>query len=143
MDIRALTQHILDTHHAYLREHLPRIDRGLEEMGAPEPLLRVYQELYNVMLSHMMKEEQILFPGIFSMLDGGHGPHCGFEGPINQMRYEHDRIRDLEAKLRELAPQAGPFEADLIALLDDLAVHAGKEDDQLFPAVLGAVAVDA
>jgi len=140
MNIGELAQHILDTHHAYLREHIPGINAGLHAGGVPTELVDTWDQLVHIIQMHLIKEEQILFPAILEMANGsGGGLHCGFAGPINQMQYEHEMLRVLEARLRELAPQAGEAGVAMVALLDDLAVHAGLEDDQLFPAVLGAV----
>ncbi len=129
-----LAQSILDSHHALLRRELPRLAEALA--GAP-PRLRVpFQHLRRVMDDHMAKEENILFPAILALARGEAAGGCGVGGPIAQMMAEHDEIRTLEEALRSASREAGPLEPSLLALLDDLGVHAAKEDELLFPAAL-------
>lgn len=136
-EIAALTQSILDTHHARLHRELPRLAVAL----APEsPRVRApFAHLQRVMDDHMGKEEQILFPAIFQLCMGEGVDGCGVIGPIRQMQHEHDTIRTLESALREAARDAGPLQDDILELLDDLCEHARKEDEELFPAVLALV----
>jgi len=136
MDISALAQHILDTHHVLLKKELPRIDAALRLQNAPPSVLQPWSELRVLLESHLMKEEVILFPNILALARGENVVGCGFSGPIAQMNHEHNIIAQLEADLRAALPDAGD-EADAIeAMLDDLAVHARREDEELFPAVL-------
>lgn len=123
----ALIDEILDTHHARIRRELP----PLREQHDGELAERL-RELQLLMEAHMRKEEQILFPAIQALAEGGDPEGCGLLGPIRQMRHEHDRIRELEQQLRSLSAGA----SSLTALLDDLALHADKEDTQLFPMAL-------
>lgn len=133
-ELAALTRYVLDTHHALLHRELPRLEVAL--VGA-SPRLRVpFGNLKRVMDLHLMKEEQILFPAILARCEGGVSGGCGLAGPIAQMRAEHDEIRTLEDALRSAAREAGPLEAGLLAMLDDLVEHARKEDEELFPAAL-------
>ena len=128
--LRTLAQSILDTHHALLKRELPRL--GAAFRTAP-PALRVpFASLRALLDEHLWKEEQILFPMIFALADGETPDGCGVEGPITQMRFEHDRIRELEAELRVAASLAEGEAYALRAMLDDLAEHARKEDEELF-----------
>lgn len=130
MDAGALAQHILDTHHAYLHTNLPKVREALR--GAPASVGVPFLQLFAVLDEHLTKEERILFPHI---LEGGE--LAWLEAPITQMRAEHQVIEKLMARLREVAGEAGAGREPLLALLDDLAVHARREDEELFPAVLG------
>lgn len=132
--LAALAQRILDTHHALLRRELPRLEQALAD--GPPSLRAPFAHLKALLDGHLMKEEQILFPAIFRVSRGEELGGCGLAGPIAQMHHEHDQIRLLETALREAARDAGPLEQDLLALLDDLSVHAETEDTQLFPAAL-------
>ena len=133
-ELTALAEHILGTHHALLHRELPRLDAALS--AAPRSLRAPFGHLKSLLDDHLMKEERILFPAIFALC-GGEGAHgCGLFGPIQQMQHEHEQIRLLETALREAARDAGPLEADLLALLDDLNVHAETEDTLLFPAAV-------
>jgi molybdenum cofactor biosynthesis enzyme MoaA/iron-sulfur cluster repair protein YtfE (RIC family) len=133
-DTAILAQSILDTHHAFLHRELPRL--GALLVDASPRLKAPFQHLQRVMDEHMRKEEGILFPMILALADGGAAGGCGVAGPIAQMGAEHDEIRTLEEALRAASRDAGELEPALLALLDDLSVHAAKEDELLFPAAL-------
>ena len=132
MDAPALAQHILDTHHAFLNTNLPKVREALR--GAPPAVGVPFFKLLAVLDEHLTKEEQILFPHI---LEGG--DLAWLEAPITQMHAEHQVIEALMAELRSVADQAGAARDPLVALLDDLAVHARREDEELFPAVIGKI----
>lgn len=139
MNLETLARQVLDTHHALLHRELPRLDAALG--GAPAPLRRPWTALSQTMQGHLQKEEVILFPAILAVARGDDAAGCGILGPIRQMEHEHGQIRALEAELRAVASLAGPEAPALIALLDDLAVHAATEDDHLFPLALATLAV--
>lgn len=98
----ALIEHILERFHETHREQLPeliRLARRVEQVHGSRPecpagladhLASMFQELE----SHMLKEEQVLFP----MLARGQLP----EMPISVMRFEHDQHGEALAKLAEL-----------------------------------------
>jgi iron-sulfur cluster repair protein YtfE (RIC family) len=130
-DTIELIDEITRQHHEPLKAALPALYEALS--GAPN-LQRVFGELRMLLTDHLMKEEVILFPMITALARSGSTEGCGLMGPIRQMRHEHTRIRGLEEELRRRSAEAGPAEASLIALLDDLLVHARKEDENLFPA---------
>ena len=70
--LKQLIQHILDKHHARLREELPLIGQLLQRMtdlhGARFlPLQRAFAHLRSELESHMQKEETFLFPSILLM----------------------------------------------------------------------------
>jgi Cu2+-exporting ATPase len=130
----ALARDIVATHHAFLQRELPRLG-GL--LGDASPRLRApFAHLRRTMDEHMAKEEGILFPMILALAEGRDVGGCGVVGPIAQMGAEHDEIRTLEDALRSASRDAGALEPALLAMLDDLAVHAAKEDELLFPAAL-------
>jgi len=135
----ALARHILATHHALLHRELPRLASALA--GSSRQVIAPFHHLHAVMDDHMMKEESILFPAILALAERGESAGCGVVGPIRQMQAEHDQIRTLESALREAARDAGANEADLLAMLDDLAEHARVEDEVLFPAALALAGV--
>jgi len=67
-----LIVHILDVHHALVRENIPHLMAYLEKIkkvhGANHPeLVDVYQEFLECareLTHHMLKEENVLFPAI-------------------------------------------------------------------------------
>lgn len=130
----ALAQRILDTHHALLHAELPRLRHALRR--APPALAIPFAQLTVLLEDHLGKEEGILFPRILALAGEGGGAGCGLGGPITQMHAEHGAIRELERAVREAAPLAGEHAPALLALLDDLVIHARTEDEDLFPAAL-------
>ena len=126
-----LVEEILSTHHALLHAELPRLDAAAETM--PDPLADTWMALSTLLQDHLVKEEQVLFPAILRLAEGGPPGHCGLEGPLTQMAAEHEQIESLVEVLLELAPGAGDDAELLVRVLEDLAVHARKEEEQLFP----------
>jgi regulator of cell morphogenesis and NO signaling len=107
-----LTQHIVTTHHDYLREEMPRLEILLEKVlrahGERHPELARVGELYRALVAdlmpHMMKEEQILFPFIGQLEQGLSGSSCfgTVQSPIRVMELEHEAVGALLVELREL-----------------------------------------
>lgn len=155
----SLVDHIVSTHHAYLREEFPRLTKMTErvaqvhgERRAELPKVRdVFAALRDELDQHMQKEEMILFPMI-KQLDSGEAAaasHCGSIGnPIRMMEHEHDSAGDALGTLRELtAGFAPPDDAcntyrvmlDSLAKLEaDLHQHIHKENNILFPRAIAA-----
>jgi regulator of cell morphogenesis and NO signaling len=77
MDAAALVDHIEATHHRYLWDELPRLAALIEKVvgvhGRRHPELhdvaRCLTELRADLEPHLMKEERVLFPLIWSMTD--------------------------------------------------------------------------
>jgi regulator of cell morphogenesis and NO signaling len=154
MTLTALADHIEETHHAYLRRQLPRLDQMAERVasvhGERDPHLsdlhHTLQELSAELASHMAKEEQILFPLIRAMEAGGlAGPsHCGsIANPITVMVMEHEdagealaRMRDLTGGYRLPEHACNTYRVlyhELDALEKNLHIHIHKENQILFP----------
>jgi regulator of cell morphogenesis and NO signaling len=99
--------------------------------------------------SHMMKEEQVLFPAIAAM-SRGESPPQPLDGPIACMMHEHDEVGNSLAALRELTGGYVPSDracntwralfAGLAELEQDLRRHIHLENDILFPAAQAMVA---
>ncbi len=139
-----LIDHILRRFHARHREQLPeliRLARRVEQVhgdraecpnGLADHLTDMLQELE----SHMLKEEQILFP----MLARGMSDMAG--GPISVMRYEHDQHGDALEGVIELtnditAPPGAcntwqALYRGLEELRQDLMEHIHLENNILF-----------
>ncbi len=96
----ALIDHILETCHAPLKAELPRLEGLAAKVAerhagrAPEGLLPFLQSFAEGLLSHMAKEERVLFP----MLRAGRAA----APPIAVMRAEHDAHGEALAALRAL-----------------------------------------
>lgn len=152
----ALSDHIVATHHAYLREELPLLAKLAAKVerahGARHAELTEIRALVDALRSdlepHLDKEERVLFPAIRAIADGGRRefPFGTIANPIRMMTMEHDRAGELLAALRRtsggyMTPSDGC--ASYRSLYDRLAelehdthVHIHKENHALFPAVL-------
>lgn len=151
--LSALCDHIETTHHAFLRDELPRLgDLAHKVAGAHGERHPEYVTLYKQfgpfrgeLEMHMAKEERILFPAIRGLEDGaGSAFHCGdLSAPIQVMEMEHDAAGEFLRKFAELTQGYTPPEdacGSLLALLDglatleaDLHLHIHKENNILFP----------
>lgn len=161
----ALAQHIVATHHVYLRREMPRLaelfDKVTAVHGERHPELhrmeRVYRALQDEMYAHLSKEENILFP-MLEQLDAAGPPsafHCGsIQNPIRVMLMEHDSaaeaLHELGALSRAFTPPADACEsfralyAGLAELEADTHQHIHLENNILFPrATTAAPAPDA
>ncbi|RZT32327.1 iron-sulfur cluster repair di-iron protein [Cupriavidus agavae] len=139
-----LIAHILSRFHDRHREQLPELIRLAQRVetvhgdrpDCPNGLASHLAVMQQELLSHMQKEEQVLFP----MLARGMGAMAA--APITVMRMEHD---DHGAALQRLAELTGgltlPAEAcntwralydGLQAFCDDLQAHIELENDVLF-----------
>lgn len=145
-----LTVYIVNRHHGYLREELPRLHAMSERVarvhgGHTPSLVEVFQvfcELVDEMMLHTQKEEQILFPAIEAM-SRGDIPPSSLSGPITVMMREHDDAGAALARLRELTDGFQPpaeacntyraLFAGLADLEEDLQRHIHLENSVLFP----------
>ena len=147
-----LIQHIVDKHHAYLRTELPRIramsQRVAHVHGGHTPSLVEVFEIYCAMAdeldSHMMKEEQILFPAIQALCSGS--KVRPLDGPVACMLQEHEDAGAALARMRELTHGFTPppeacntyraLFAGLAELEEDLHRHIHLENAVLFPTAI-------
>jgi regulator of cell morphogenesis and NO signaling len=151
MDQVQLADHIEAVHHAYLKTELPRLvemaARVAEKHGWRDARLRELEgdvrALAEEMLSHMQKEELVLFPIVRHLAGGG---TVEVAGPIAQMEEEHTLAGNLTARLRELTDGFRPgvdacnthraLLAGLAEFEADLHRHVHKENNILFPRAL-------
>jgi regulator of cell morphogenesis and NO signaling len=148
-----LCDHIEQTHHAYLKRDLPRMEFLVTKVAARHSeqahlaeIRDTFLGLQAELMSHMMKEERVLFPICRAMEQGNAAAvsHCGtVENPIRQMIHEHDDAGDALARIRELTQNyVPPAEAcntyramydALRELEQDMHRHVHKENSILFP----------
>jgi len=158
LSLSALIDHIIEVHHQYLRQELPRLEtllqRVLEAHGARHPELQEIRDLFErlrvELTSHTSKEEQMLFPAIKRIERAGATGTRGREAcfgsvaqPIFVMEREHDdagaavgRIRALTRDYR--APEDACTTYHMLmerlkAFEADLHRHVHKENAILFP----------
>jgi regulator of cell morphogenesis and NO signaling len=156
-----LLDHIITTHHAYVRRAVPDITRQLRSVsvaaGAERPelplVLKTFEHMSGPLLFHLDKEEHLLFPYIRELAvaaaDGRQmpvGPFGSVVHPVRMMEDEHESALEdlliLEELTRQYAPPLPtlPGVADVYAALKrfdaDLREHIRKEDHDLFPSAL-------
>ncbi|HVT71716.1 MAG TPA: iron-sulfur cluster repair di-iron protein [Lacunisphaera sp.] len=151
MGLGQLADHIVATHHAWLKAELPRLvemshrvatKHGWRDARLPEVAAAV-SDLANEMSLHMQKEELVLFPLVRRIEAGARGD---ISAPIAQMESEHESAGRLTARLRLLtdgftpnAEACNTHRALLAGLADfeaDLHQHVHKENNILFPRAL-------
>jgi regulator of cell morphogenesis and NO signaling len=153
--------HILRTHHVFVRTQVPEIEALIEKVyakhGASHPELEKIQTVFHglgeELMTHLMKEENILFPYIERMEESviQHDPILpppfGTIGnPVRMMEYEHDNagialriLRDASQNFTPPADACTSFRALYAALANfekDLHQHIHLENNLLFPAAI-------
>ncbi|WP_119966877.1 iron-sulfur cluster repair protein YtfE [Simplicispira lacusdiani] len=141
----ALIDHILTRYHAVHREQLPELIRMAHRVETvhranpevPAGLAELLEFMQADLLSHMQKEEGILFP----MLKSGGNPFV--TQPISVMRSEHVShlgvIERLNALTNNATPPAGACNTwralftGIGQLIEDLMNHIHLENNVLFP----------
>lgn len=154
--LSALAHDIVDTHHAYLWEEMPRltalVDKVVGVHGGRHPELARVQETYARVVTeiepHLTREERVVFPAI-SRLEKTRAPVTVASGDLGELVQrlvdEHDVVGDLLAELRDLTGGFTPppdgcnsyraMLAGLEELEQDLHAHVHKENNILFPRV--------
>lgn len=153
-----LIEHIVGTHHAYVRNEIPRLEALLVKVngrhGAFHPALPRIQELFGAaaqeLQAHMLKEERMLFPYIVNMetaireqLPEPTACFGSVEFPISRMIADHDDAGELFATIRALANDYTPPEGACQSFIGlyrgieeferDLHQHIHLENNILFP----------
>ncbi|MHB8973118.1 MAG: iron-sulfur cluster repair di-iron protein [Pirellulaceae bacterium] len=162
--LHELVDHILQVHHAYMKEALPKVSelarKVLHAHGAHHgDMLRRVSELYaalhDELSNHLLKEETILFPCIVAAElhrpgDPERPAACfGSVGnPIRQMEHEHESAGQTLVQIRQatndysLPEDACPtFRAlyeELERMEGDLHQHIHLENNILFPRAIAA-----
>lgn len=162
MSLKDLTEHVERTHHAYLKDELPRLvemaqrvaykhshrDQRLTEMA--ETVTTVAQD----MISHMQKEEQVLFPLVRQIEADPRSPYAAaIAEPIRRMESEHDDAGRATERLRELTDGFTPdcescnthraLLHGLARFEEDLHRHVHKENNVMFPRALALAGIQA
>jgi regulator of cell morphogenesis and NO signaling len=157
-ELRVLIDHITATHHVYVRQETVRIHQLLDKVaakhGEKHPEVIRIQETFSALsaelTSHLMKEENVLFPYIVQLekatATGLPSPRPTFgsvKSPIHMMELEHASAGEALRSLREdsnnyTAPEdaCATFQASYLALRAfeaDLHQHIHLENNILFP----------
>jgi len=153
-----LINHIVETHHSYVKRELPRLailaQKVVNRHGDTQAHLPAIQkavvQLDDELTHHLAKEENILFPYIAALetaLDSGsaHPDACfgTVANPISMMTSEHEAAGALLAEIRNLSnrfttpvgacPTYHAFYDGLREFEQDLHQHIHLENNILFP----------
>lgn len=153
-----LVEHIVTTHHVYVKQELPRLHQLLRKVvsvhGTAHPELgriqQVFQGMAAELTSHMMKEEHVLFPYIVDLESAvsnsrpKHRPAFGtVSNPVHMMELEHDSAGAALKEINTLSSNYEPPEGACFsyrtlytALREfetDLHQHIHLENNILFP----------
>lgn len=156
--LKEVIDHIVNTHHVYVKGEIPRLQQLLAKVvtvhGANHPELAEVQMAFAGLAaelqSHMMKEEMVLFPYVAELEDaagkGKSAPHAPFgtvRNPVHMMETEHESAGDALRRMRTASRGYAPpedacfsYKALYSALQDfetDLHQHIHLENNILFP----------
>ena len=157
MGVVELVDTIEATHHAYLRSELVRVGELAEKVstthaGSHSELIdvaRTFEDLRGDLMSHLEKEERVLFPMIritASEANGASKIRGSAKASISMMVLEHEETGELLSTLRRLTggymtPVGGcascrALYEGLAELERDTHLHIHRENNMLFPAVV-------
>ena len=156
--LESLSEHIVTTHHAYVKRELPRLavlaEKVVNRHGVTKSELPVIAgtmaRLGGELTQHLAKEEAVLFPYIADLeravAIGAAKPCCCFgtvTNPIAMMTQEHDAAGAILAEVRRLShdftapedacPTFHAFYDGLKEFEQDLHKHIHLENNILFP----------
>lgn len=157
-DLSGLVSHIVNTHHTYVKQEIPRLQKLLAKVvsvhGGNHPELLQAQHVFGglaaELTSHMMKEEMVLFPYVteleHTVRSGKRAPSAPFgtvNNPVHMMEMEHEAAGNALKELRSLTGDYTPppdacfsYNTLFAAFRDfetDLHQHIHLENNILFP----------
>jgi regulator of cell morphogenesis and NO signaling len=157
MTAEQLINFIVTHHHFYVKQSVPQIFHHVQKVAAKHgdrfPYMihaaQLFAEVADDLISHMQKEEMILFPRIkqleetFANGEGAKGNESFILAPINVMEEEHEHAGNLLAEIRTLTNDyTAPADActtfritlaELKEFEEDLHKHVHLENNILFP----------
>jgi regulator of cell morphogenesis and NO signaling len=158
LHLGVICDHIIQTHHAYIRSELPRLQflaqKVVARHGNDRPELPQIQQLVDEvgsdLISHLDKEDAMLFPYITNIERNlatcgptSFGCSGSVRNPIRVMMAEHDVAGNILAQIRTLSNQYTPppgacptyqgFYQALLEFEQDLHQHVHLENNILFP----------
>ena len=154
MSLAELVDHIIKTHHDYLRQALPPLSAMIDKVAGKHrehnpkltQLPRLMQDFTAEIMSHMMKEERMLFPAICQLEKARTKltlPFGSIANPIGVMEAEHESAGNALEQFRALTdsytvPEWGcntyrSMVAELEKLEQNMHRHVHKENNILFP----------
>lgn len=149
-----LADYIVNRHHTYIRKAIPEITALAEKVARvhgkrhPETqeIFYNWKALASELESHLLKEENILFPYIKKMAsanESSNPPFGSVQNPVRMMEMEHEDAGELMLTIRRLSDDFTPPEDActtyrvlfnfLAAFESDLHEHIHLENNILFP----------
>ena len=150
LSVPELVEHILERYHRPLPGQLAGVIAAAEKVEGvhhdkphcPHGLAAHLRQFRDALLSHLAKEEGVLFP---ALVQGRRG--APLQAPVGVMMHEHDEHATALRKTRELAHDLVPPEEacrtwralyeELARVEADLMEHVHLENHVLFPKALG------
>ncbi len=151
LPIKAMTERFINTEHQLFKTELPAIEESLREKSVQSyehtsVIASFISHLQDLIFSHLAKEENVLFPWSCRLEAGDKGPPpcsgcSSILGPIRQMKYEHQVLREHLEKFNNIVSSSPPEALHHIIqritkLKDTLVKHLGEEEEHLFPQIL-------
>lgn len=152
-----LVDYIVETHHGFLRQELPRIHVMAERVAQVHgprnaslvQIYKVFSDMFMELDSHMRKEEEVLFPTIKAIFSDPPSEPVfpgSIEHPVDQMMHEHTETGQALEQLRLLTHNFTPpaeacntyraLFAGIKDLEEDTHRHIHLENSVLFPAAV-------
>ncbi len=153
-----LADYIVTNHHAYVLSEITTIEHHLDKVmskhGEKHPEIfkinALFSELKEELLTHMQKEEKMLFPYVKKMLfaqmnslDFPFSPFGSVASPIAVMEHEHDNAGALMHEINLVSGAYTPPDdacttfrllySELAEFEEDLHTHIHLENNILFP----------
>lgn len=150
-----LADYIVNTHHTYVRKTIPELSELSAKVarvhGDQHPELHVIaglvKDIVEELSSHLVKEEEIVFPYIKQVAKRNAQPSVedagGLQAPIDLMEMEHEAVGEKLEEIRALSnnytvPSDGCASYNLLFKMltdfeDDMFTHIHLENNILFP----------
>lgn len=149
---KELIDHIVDTHHKYLWEEMPKLSKltlkilsvhGDKHPELLEKVKSLYEDLRKELEQHLKKEEEVLFPLMeaYDEAEEGKEKQNMLEG-IRSLKNEHENAGNILKKLRETTQDytvpddvCGTFAMTFMKLKEmerDIFTHIHLENNILF-----------
>lgn len=160
-DLNFLLIYIENVHHTYIKESLPIISQYVNKVAKVHghhytevvKINQLFHEVANELISHMQKEEQILFPYIKQLVKAHKNkttltppPFISIHNPISMMEHEHDKVGNTLKMISKLSNNYTPpkeacntfraLYAKLEEFEQDLHKHIHLENNILQPKAL-------
>ncbi len=148
-EISELLEHIIMTHHTWLRRELPGLTTTsqtvLKVHGETHPelaeVVTTFDKIRNAVLPHLDDEEQRIFPALLGLVAGN--PPADMDKQLDEMRSDHDALGAELHRLRKLTRGFEPpsdactkyreMLSGFSALEQDLHRHVHLENNVLLP----------